>query len=341
MKILLIISLITNVLSVKLCNKIIGKSGKILLYPDCKDVNKLELSLNYIRETDINGKKVPKHFKENLASSLFVPGRVSKGVYGNPPVNVAKFNFSAYITSKLKKQTIESQLIVEVFVVNNKTRLGVMELDKNQLKFNIVLNNWLWKSKTNKMNIGISLKLFNFNSRVQQTRDSEIITLDMGLLSMSSPINKSALCGFNMCDVYMSVEDTFTNNLYVPISETQNSYGPSPSTGPSPSPFLGPSPSPYSTEKIININYLFPYFGNKLVYDPVFSVNNQYTNTSTTNLPTTNLPTTNLPTTNTPTNTPTNIPNIITSITSGINYNPPSIIINVIAFIMLLYIYYM
>ena len=50
-----------NIINSEMCSELVGKSGKIILYPECDLNSFLILNVDYVRELDKNNKKIAKH----------------------------------------------------------------------------------------------------------------------------------------------------------------------------------------------------------------------------------------------------------------------------------------
>ena len=290
-----------------MCSQLVGKSGKIILYPECNPHSYLELNIDYVRELDQHNKKIAKHFKENIASTDFTITPLVHEMLGNPPVNTTKYNLTTCLLknkggkNKNNNNNCVGELFLETYFFSKNTTFGLMNVSDHSMKFNIIINNWAWANPTNTLEVGIDLSLNGFSNRMtNNTHSDNLIDLDFESFSYKTPTKNGAYCGENpqLCDVLFEFQRVPTSVSPSP-SPSSGYVGPSP-VGPSPSDWMGPSPSPnYNTK--YKLTYTFPYFGNRLVYDPVISTN-MNTNTPTSTGTTTN-------TTNTHSNMNTNTTN--------------------------------
>ena len=297
-----------------MCSQLVGKSGKIILYPECNSHSYLELNIDYVRELDQNNKKIAKHFKENIASTDFTITPLVHEMVGSPPVNTTKYNLTTCLLQNKgggkNKNNCVGELFLETYFFSKNTTFGLMNVSDHSMKFNIIINNWVWENPINTLEVGIDLSLNGFSNHIKNnTHSDNLIDLDFESFSYKTPTKNGAYCGENpqLCDVLFELQRVPTS--VSPSPSPSGSVGPSP-VGPSPSDWMGPSPSSNYVNTKYKLKYTFPYFGNRLVYDPVVSSNtkpNMNTNMGTSTGMTTNTTNTNsnlnTNTTNTTTNT--------------------------------------
>lgn len=270
------IFLLLNMCNSLMCHKNIGHSGKIQIYPNCNMDSYIEINIDYVRELDVNNKKIPKHFKENIASTNYMYSPITYDMLGLPQVNTSHYNLTSCLIKNKKNNICNGELLMEIYFFYNDTKMDLMNVSKNSMKFNIIINNWKWQSINNKIELGMDMLLNgHFKNMKNESISNNIIDLNFHTFNYKTPTINGANCGKEQkkCNVYFDIQKYYLRGY---------DTGPSPysNTGPSPSSNTGPSPSSnvYNILKYKMI-YTFPYFGNKLVYDPVISSNPTITST--------------------------------------------------------------
>jgi hypothetical protein len=141
-----------------------GKSGKFEVCPngDCADKS-MTLQVDFIRELDVNGKKVPQHFKENMASTTFTVGDTESLMMGEPSVNATKFPFSSLIQLKGGKggAATDAVLRLDTYTFSKPTTVITgntsVEIMQDAMKFDITVSGWQFEDPMNTLDVGIKL----------------------------------------------------------------------------------------------------------------------------------------------------------------------------------------
>jgi hypothetical protein len=239
---------------------VLGSSGKIRMSPSCDYADQsIEVNTDYLRELDGNMKKVPQHFKENLASTRFMPGSSSTVTMGSPAVQASAYDFSSYIVKKSNKNPSASspKLTVKTYFFPNATTVNGFPVDASSFKFDFVVDNWNWASASNTFQIGMVLTITGASvpePPMITDPTNGVHQWDFGNFKFSTPTTGGATCAGVSCDavVSMNVDTTiYCNGVLTPGG-------------------CGPGPAG-SVTQVFEVDYKFPNFGNELVYDPIIS----------------------------------------------------------------------
>ena len=129
-----------------------GKSGKFAVCPtgDCTDKS-LTAQVDYIREIDTDGKKLPHHSKENMASTTFTVGTAETVQMGNPLVKATKYPFSSTIElmkgpGKQGGAAATAVLTVDTYTFMSPTNVTTgnttVEVLADAMKFDVTVGAW-------------------------------------------------------------------------------------------------------------------------------------------------------------------------------------------------------
>lgn len=228
----------------------------------------IEVNTDYLRELDGSMKKVPQHFKENLASTQFMPGSSTTVTMGSPAVQASAYDFSSYIVKKNNKNSCSGggpgscpKLTVKTYFFANATTVNGFPVDAMSFKFDFVIDNWNWDSSSNSFQLGMLLTITGASiptPPMVADPTNGVHAWDFGNFKFSTPTTNGATCGGQPCDAVVSMNVDTT--IYCNGIPTQGGCGPA------------PGPQVETSKQEFMIDYYFPTnFGNSLVYDPIIT----------------------------------------------------------------------
>lgn len=138
-----------------------GKSGKFSVCPtgSCSE-RSIGVQVDFVREMS-EGKKVPKHFTENMASQEFNVGDPKGVMMGAPAVNASKYPFSAKISVGSGATAKDATLNFDTFFFKQPTTISsnnlTIEILKDALKFDVTVSDWNFATASNTLEVGIKL----------------------------------------------------------------------------------------------------------------------------------------------------------------------------------------
>lgn len=173
-----------------------GQSGKFAVCPtsNCPEQS-IVVQVDFIRELDASGKKIPHHFRESMASTTFTVGDVEDVRLGQPPTTASKYPFSATIGVGHPKSPTNALLRFDTYFVRNSTQVIIgnssVNVPQGALKFDIAVSQWAFADEENTLEVGIKV-----DTKGASNKDAPLLpgdgrqnkTADFGNMYFSTPL---------------------------------------------------------------------------------------------------------------------------------------------------------
>ena len=176
--------------------KVLGQSGKIVIFKESNETNGIKVTFDFIEELDTNGETIKgqaKHSFNTFAPLEFTFSELENSTYASDNVSVTKFSFTATIPIDGQDATLTSY----VYIFTERGNITVdgesLAVKEGDVKFNVKIENWAFCGQGStecrsgqtpivgqNLDFGIEIKNNNEDNETVEAPASDSNTYDFG-----------------------------------------------------------------------------------------------------------------------------------------------------------------